>query len=269
LFENVVAIESARAGKRYTNGGWIDMLSRLKRRISRPEGYNISDRAIDKKLVDMARNHDRSECLDVGSGTDKSELFSTLDIRKEFEPDYLGDVRCLFAPGYMERVQEYPDLLRIPENGLMVLKMQHLVEHIEWIYQEFLFEWAMKALAPGGIMYVATPNLAYSVGVYVKNRKRQKRGNDISYPISEHVYLKPGVNYDLQRWLNFKLFSGCSPGDYHYSSFDRLWLYEILILAGFEKISIYDGSTLKAIAYKPGQIQFDVDLAVDRVVNPG
>jgi len=125
----------------------------------------------------------------------------------------------------------------------------------------------MKVLAPGGMVYVATPNLAYAIGVYVANRERQMRGKSLSYPVSEHTYLKPGVDHDMQRWVNFKFFSGCSPGDTHHTAFDRLWLYELLKLQGFEKISIHDGATLKAIAYKPGLAQFNVDEAIDRVVN--
>lgn len=241
---------------------------RVKNSFSRSNGKNISEGAIERKLHDMVHKYSKHECLDVGAGTDKNEFFSTLDIREEFNPDYLGDLRCLFAPGYTENIGDYPSLMNIPENEVMVLKLQHVIEHIEWIYQEFLFEWAMKVLAPGGMIYISTPNLAYAVGVYVKNRKRQKQGKPLSYPISEHTYLKPGVSHDLQRWFNFKTFSGCSPGDTHHSAFDRLWLYEYLTLHGFENISIHDGATLKAIAFKPGLSQFNAEEAVNRVVNP-
>ncbi len=241
---------------------------RVKSGLFRTEGKNIGEVAIERKLYDMAREYSKQECLDVGAGEDKSDRFSTLDIRPEFNPDYLGDLKCLFAPGYTERIKEYPSLMTVPENEIMVLKLQHVVEHIEWIYQEFLFEWAMKVLAPGGMIYIATPNLAYAVGVYADNRKRQQQGKPLSYPISEHTYLKPGVKHDLQRWFNFKLFSGCSPGDTHHSAFDRLWLYEYLTLYEFENISIHDGATLKAIAFKPGLKQISVEEAINRVVNP-
>lgn len=254
------------------------LAGRAKKKITRGEGNNIGEGAIERRLADMLGEHNKPECLDVGSGVDKSDGLMTLDIREEFDPYFCGDLRCLFAPGYTERdeetppgrlvLEDYPSLMDFPENEFMVLKLQHIIEHIEWIYQEFLFWWIEKTLAPGGMVYIATPNFAYSVGVYMENRKKQLAGKAMSYPISEHTYLKPGVQHDLQRWVNFKIMSGCSPGDTHNSAFDRLWLYEALKICGLERISIHDGATLKAIAFKPGMQQYSVDEAVRRVVSP-
>lgn len=244
------------------------LAGRAKNRITRDEGKNIGERAIEHKLIETVQGYSKVECFDIGAGADKDGMYTTVDISGEYEPDIVGDMRCLFAPTFTERVDDYPDLQRIPENGVMLLKFQHIIEHVEWMYQEFLFEWAHKVLAPGGMIYIATPNLAYYMGVYYANREFQKQGKPLSYPISEHTYLKPGVPQDMQRWFNFKAFSGGSPGDNHKAALDRLWLHALLKDSGFEKISICDGSTLKAIAYKPGLANLSAEEAVRRVTQP-
>lgn len=238
-------------------------------RFKKP-GRNISEQGIENAIITMAEQHGREFCIDIGSGEDKNsplrenDLIQTLDIRKEFSPDYVGDMRCLFAPDYPASIDDYPDLLRIPTNNYMLVKLQHVVEHIEWIYQEFMFRWILDILAPGGMVNIATPNLEYIVGVYVVNRKKQRKGTEVRYPIDEHTYFKPGVESDMQRWVNFKMMSGCSPGDYHHCMYDRYWLYEMLCNTGFERISIYDDATLKVVAYKPQLQQFDVNEAIKR-----
>lgn len=231
-------------------------------------GSNISERAIDDVVMSVINEYGERACLDIGAGDDENNAFKqagliqTLDSRPEFNPDFLCDMRTLFVPDYPSEIDKPINGLR--KNQYMFIRLQHIVEHIEWIYQEFLYKWLMELLAPGGMVYIATPNLEYAVGVYYKNRRNQLKGKDVKYPIDEHIYLKPGVQSDMQRWVNFKLFSGCSPGDYHHCCYDRQWLGEILVTSGFDNISIYDGSTLKAVAYKPGMQHFNVGEAVKR-----
>lgn len=240
--------------------------------FSKVPGRNISEGSIEATVIELAQRYGKSLCIDIGSGDDKNnslrqeELIQTLDTREEFEPDYLGDIRTIFVPDDPDKPTKINEsLLSIRKNHYMLIKLQHVVEHIEWIYQEFLYRWIMDLLAPGGVVYIATPNLEYALGVYYVNRKKQIRGKEVKYPIDEHIYFKPGVTSDMQRWVNFKLFSGCSPGDYHHCCYDRQWLGDMLLSSGFDNISIHDGSTLKAIAYKPGMQQFDVSEAIKRV----
>ncbi len=240
---------------------------RFKMRRNFKPGRNISEGKVDSLLYTTANRHGCEFCLDIGAGQDKHPDFQTLDIIADFEPDYIGDMRCLFATGYMERVDEYPSLETIPNNHFEVIKLQHTVEHVEWIYQDFMFRWIMDILAPGGLVYIGTPNLEYAVGVYVANRQKQLSKQEVKYPMDEHVYLKPGIPSDMQWWVNFKLFSGCSPGDYHHCMYDRYSLYAQFEKIGFDKISIFDDSVLKAIAYKPAMAQnHDVNEAVRRAV---
>lgn len=239
--------------------------------FSKNPGRNISEGAIEQTVHESVQRHGKMLCLDIGSGDDENNplrqagLIQTLDNREEFSPDYFGDIRAIFVPDFSSEVSV--GLHGLGKNHYMLIKLQHVVEHIEWIYQEFLWKWVMELLAPGGMVYVATPNLEFALGVYYENRKKQIRGKNVKYPIDEHTYLKPGVTEDMQRWVNFKLFSGCSPGDYHHCCYDRQWLGNVLLSTGFENISIYDGSTLKAMAHKPGMQQFNVSEAIQRVTS--
>lgn len=227
-------------------------------------GRNISEGKVDELVYRLAERHGKDFCIDIGSGQDKHEYFKTVDILEKFDTDYVGDIRCLFAPVYVDSIDKHPSLQNIKSNTFEVVKLQHVVEHIEWIYQEFLLRWVVDILAPGGLVYIGTPNLEYAVGVYVANRKRQVKKQDVKYPIGEHTYCKPGVSSDMQKWVNFKIFSGCSPGDYHHCMYDRYMLHAELEKAGLENISIYDGSVLKAVAYKPGMPHQDVNESIRR-----
>ena len=212
-------------------------------------------------------------CLDLGCGIHKPSEYVGVDIHNEFpdgenmiqaDVDLVGDVRCLFAPDYREHLSDYPDLARLRPGSYMVVRAAHFVEHVEWIYMEVLFDWVFSLLAPGGLFYAVTPSLEYAVGVYLVNRRRQKKGKPVSYPVHEHDYLKEGVSYDMQRWVNFKLHSGCSPGDYHFTSYDAELLAGMYRYTGFENVCVYNGQYLKAIGYKPDDAGSDVAEAVRR-----
>lgn len=239
--------------------------------LHKTPGRNIGEASVERLVNETAEKHGSLLCLDVGSGNDENNalkqagLIQTLDNREEFNPDYLGDIRPLFVPGYpVQNANDNESLSGIRKNTYMLVKLQHVVEHIEWIYQERLMEWAMNILAPGGLVYIGTPNLEFAIGVYVRNRKRQLRNKGVKYPIDEHPYCKPGIPSDMQKWVNFKIFSGCSPGDYHHCMYDRYMLYAELMKAGFENISIFDGSVLKCVAYKPGILNHNVGEAIVR-----
>lgn len=229
-------------------------------------GRGISENALRDYVADKARASSREFCLDVGAGETKEAEYMSLDINPAFKTDFVGDIRTVLAVDCgSERCEEW-NLDKLRENYYSVIRLQHIVEHIEWIYQEELFKWVYQALAPDGLIYVATPNLEYAAGVYLENRKKQKSGKPVKYPIDEHVYFKPGVLEDMQRWVNFKLFSGCSPGDYHHSAFDRFWLCSLMIRVGFKAISVHDGATLLAVGMKPGE-NSNVTDAIKRVVS--
>jgi len=236
-------------------------LNFFRKREARVAYSNITASAFDKTVVELAKKYGKDYCINIGAGTESGELFKTLDINPDCEPDYVGDIRVLFAASsyHSDRQKEYPNLRLINPNQFMLVKMQHTAEHIEWIYQQGLFEWLFLIIGNGGTLAVEVPNLEYIAKVYLRNLNRQNDGREVKYPVHEHGDLRHEELTDMQRWVNFKLYSGCSPGDYHHVCFDALFLARLMRKAGFERISIWVGDTLKSICFKPGAGTQDLD----------
>lgn len=244
--------------------------------------YNKTSRRTLERIRDTVLNVDNTCCLDIGSGINNNKKWQTIDNRiipikdnedkdtgKLFTPNYLIDVRAIFAPGYCDNteiVNKYPDIKKIKYNYWDMVNMSHFVEHIEWIYQDFLFRWVFDLLIDGGFVYIDTPSLEYILGVYSENRKLQKRGKPVKYPVYEHEYLSKEIQSDMQKWIQYKLYSGCSPLDYHHCHYDAYFLTDILLKAGFTKINISNADVLVCIAYKPGVDNVTIEESIKRVV---
>ena len=211
----------------------------------------VRTEVIDKRVEKMIRQYGKEYCLDIGCGQDKDDRFQTIDIDPNCNPDYVGDIRVMFAPS-----SQYSDLRadsalqKIPQDHFMVVRLKHLAEHIEWIYQLTFFEWVRDLLAGGGVVIIDTPNLEYITKIYMLNIELQDSGKSPKYPYAEHPDLDVSVLHHMQSWTNFKLFSGGSPGDYHYSCFDKTWLSAVLHKVGFEKVMVCNSATLRVLAYK-------------------
>lgn len=221
-----------------------------------------SRRAIIRMVESWERETDKEYCLDIGS-TDRSGQYVTLDF--EDGADYVGDIRALFAPqgGY----EATPSLLSLPEDFFKLIRMSHLVEHIEWLYQRSLFEWVFEFLADGGHLILDTPNLEYIIDVYTRNMSAAAKGKSVSYPYKDHpdFYTDGEISNLLENlvpWVNYKLYSGCSFNgthyDFHHTCFNIFWLGLLLEQAGFVKIRIYNGKSIYAVATKPtGGLQWE------------
>lgn len=240
-----------------------NIAGRVKNKVAR-YGGNISEPAMDRMIKDAAEKYEKALCLDIGAGIIKDDNFTSNDIRDDFGVDIMGDIRSLFVSDYAKNLEAYPDLDTIKPNHYMVIRLNHIVEHIEWIYQEVFLDWVFKMLAPGGFVCIATPNLEFVAKVYLDQLKRQRVGKKVIYPHNEHSYCQEGVPSHMQKWVNFKIFSGCSPGDYHFCMYDRRFLHDVLIQMGFRDLKFFDGPILRVIAYKPKQQNMSVDEAVRR-----
>lgn len=202
--------------------------------------------------VDQHKEYGEGFCFDVGAGKSDSAGFLTVDVDPASEPTYVGDIRCLFAadPQYRADLVQYPDLQKILPGQFMLVRMAHVVEHVEWIYQTQLFQWVYDLLAPGGIVVIYTPNFEFVAGMYVENRKLQRKGVQCRYPVEEHDGLRLDRAADMQSWVNFKINSGCSRGDYHLCMHDSFSLAFAMDEVGFVNIAVSDEETLSAVAYK-------------------
>lgn len=169
-------------------------------------------------------------------------------------PDIVGDVRKLFAPGYMDQLEDDSPLHTIKSGFYHVVRLHHMIEHVEWIYGDFFLRWVFSILCDGGMISIDTPNAEIAARVYIANMDKLRKGRAAEYPSHEHSYCNPDVPWHIQKWFNFKLFSGCSPGDYHFAAYSAYGLGCMLAEQNFERISIFEGYSIRAIAYKPGGI---------------
>lgn len=250
-----------------------------KREIPRLRWNCASRQSLEAAWKTKCLDSGKPKCLDVGTGADESvvghinefditipEACTTLDIIQKFNPDIHGDLRAIIEPGDLVTVERYPQLATILPNTFSLVRLSHFVEHIAWIHQELLLEWIYSILEPGGMVYIVTPNLEFITKIYTKNIKRIKKGLEPKYPLDEHSYCKAGVAHHMQYWTNFKLFSGCSPGDYHHTCYDEYLLGSHLVDKGFTNVVISSTTEVIAVAYKPIEKPEGLDELVKRAV---
>ena len=181
--------------------------------------------------------------LDIGSGG-KNVDFVTID--KHGDADITGDIRCCFAPVYRD-YKKYKQLKNIKKNFYTFVQMSHIVEHVEWIYQQWMMDWVYSLVADGGWIYITTPNLAWIVDQYTLRDESL---------VLEHPDLE-GDPGDFVYWVNFKLYSGSSTnsfkdgrtdGDFHLCMYDAELMERVLTKAGFIDIHIAEDEALMCVA---------------------
>lgn len=158
--------------------------------------------------------------------------------------DFCGDIRGIW------RSDDYDvgNIRTIPEKQFKFIKMQHFIEHIEWIYQKDLFEWVKTLLADDGVMFIETPNLEFICSRYMLSFAKYSDDKTVSYPPNQHPDLKEQDWSHFNKWVNFKLFSGASLNDHHSCLHDRYSIYELLNTMGFANIKVYASETLFVVA---------------------
>ena len=216
--------------------------------------------------------------LELGGGENfSSKDFLNVDIKAGPGVDIVGNLLALFSPD--ANIRDYPDLERITgDNICSEIRAIHFIEHIPWIYQDGLFNWMHTVLEPGGILEIVTPNIEYICRVYLKRSrwrisrllKRVFKGVVLDlFPEVNHPYITNRKNeLDLRRWFNFKVFSGCSLGDYHHCMYDDYMLNSILSKVDVETglplwMQVHvkaRGDMLKATVVKFKEKEFDKEL---------
>ena len=206
----------------------------------------VSENAIRRLHDKLLDSNIKKECLEIGLN-DESKQCITVDFGDK--ADITGDIRGSFAPhGGYEPVNS---IEMLPQDFYKVIKLVHTVEHIEWLYQKVMFEWVYTLLDNNGYIYIDTPNLDYIISLYIKNVELFSSGKSLQYPFADHPDFRVDEMVEnLVPFFNYKLYSGCSPGDYHHCCFNAMWLGIILESSGFSKIKIYAGRTLLALAVK-------------------
>lgn len=208
-------------------------------------GYN-------KKVDNLLDEYGSDYCLDVGSGKNDDAKWQTVDIDGSSNPTFTGDIRALFAPcpTYRDMLSDFPELQLISQGAFVLVRLQNVAEHIEWLYQGQLMQWVYSLLAPGGVIAIETPNLEYIAKAYLVGLDRVKSGKRPKFPHNEYPDMVDGDSYDFSRWVQFKLFSGCGTGDYHHACYDKNFLHTTLTGASFVNIKIVNKEILLVIAEK-------------------
>ena len=191
--------------------------------------------------------------LEIGSGQNPTPDYIHVDLDpKAPDVDLVGDVRALFSPDAV--LADYPDLKALdtrpgPLELYREIRAVHFIEHIQWIYQRPMFRWFFDLLAPGGVLTIETPDLHWIAKSYLKNHRKRR------FPSGEHPHLSRPE--DFHWWVNFKLFSGCSSGDYHHCAYDSRSLTEMLRASGLSGGVKARGGTLYARGRKRSEPNTD------------
>jgi len=192
--------------------------------------------------------------LEIGSGNMPTKGYKHLDINANApDVDYVGDIRALITEDY--DIEKYPNLKFISNETFEEIKAYHFIEHIQWIYQEALFRLFYQWLLPGGRLNLQTPDLEWIVQSYLHRKKKSwltLKNKQYVFPDKEHPQLTDSGNpIQFHQWVNYKIFSGCSPGDFHHCLYDAESLERTLEKIGYQSINVRSKhATLIAMAEK-------------------
>jgi len=220
----------------------------------------VKDSAINKRLENIVEPLEKNDILDLGSGMDTGK-FLRLDIDKNTNPDFHMDLRafCGIAP-YDKDLYRYCDV-RLLDRQFNVIRAIHFLEHIEWIYQETILSQLKTMLIGEGCLFIEVPSLRYIIDMYNKQIDgKLLKGKLSSFPDGEYTF-SDSDPMNIYKWLNFRIFSGCSPGDNHKCLYDIYSLHYALEKIGFEHIILSNESTIKCLAFAPESAEYlDIEL---------
>ena len=177
--------------------------------------------------------------LEIGSGNHPLKGFEHLDINPDLPHlDYVAPM----------------DKIPVEDNAFDEVRSIHVIEHDLWRNAlAILKEW-IRVLKPGGMLYVATPNLKWIAQTYLDGRNGNEKEflKDASIMTPQQTqFLMLGGKRDAGLWANFKIMSSGIPWDQHYAAFDSVTLPGLMMEAGASKTVIeYDKEYLSVIGYK-------------------
>lgn len=180
--------------------------------------------------------------LEIGAGANREDGVVSLDISPKYSPDILGDIRSL----YREDIPRSSGIDRLTPGCCEWIRASHVVEHIEWIHQFLLFRSLHSLLKSGGVLEVYTPNIEWAVRKFL-----DAIDNKVPLPDASNFFVNMfGDEGKPEMWLNYKLFSGCSPGDYHHCGYTPRTLWAVMSKTGFQVQLLSDGEILGAMGVK-------------------
>lgn len=163
--------------------------------------------------------------LELGPGANGAtrEGYSTLDIDKNYHPNFIGDAK---------------DLSQFGDNSIETILAIHILEHLGHWYEitDILRGW-YRVLVPGGYAEIYMPDWDYILDCYLTGKWRNEVANpDFNFP--------HGSDVDKDKWINFKLFSTAIPFDNHFCCLSFSLLKEYAFEAGFKMVEKIPGNTI-------------------------
>lgn len=177
--------------------------------------------------------------LEIGSGNRPLDGYEHLDIN----PD------CPHVE-YVAPMDDIP----VEDNTFDEVNSIHVIEHQPWPNTlNTLQEW-VRVLKPGGLVYIATPNLRFIAEAYMEaqkgNRTNFMRDYSIMHPLEQEKLCLNGIP-NPALWANFKIMSSTGKWDQHFACYDADMLTALLKKAGCSKTEvIHDTDSLVVKGWK-------------------
>lgn len=183
--------------------------------------------------------------LEVGCGYNPQPGYVHLDVRPLKDVEYV----CDFSK----------DRLPFNDGAVGEVLANHVIEHISWRKLPFVVaEWS-RVLAPGGKVFLRTPDLKFICQKYLEG------GTTPEWPGDED-FIKKHLSAEITPawWANIKLFAGQDyPSNFHYLCFDFEMLKALLERFGFVDVRrvdvqpVYSPGELQIAAFKQGESKVD------------
>lgn len=131
------------------------------------------------------------------------------------------------AGDHIDVVHSLTDVpLPFPDSSFDLVYMSHVLEHVPWFLTVRILSDMRRLLRNGGVLEVWVPDLAKLVRGYLEP---SVIGND--------GWWKHNEGHHPVTWFNGRLFSYGPPGrNWHRAVFDRTYLAECLLAAGFSTL---------------------------------
>lgn len=115
------------------------------------------------------------------------------------------------------------DILPFEDNSVDLVYASHVLEHIWWYKTVSALKDVYRILKSSGRVEIHVPNFAVISEAY----KNKKCGDN---------WFKYNPKKNYMCWVNGRLFTYGGPGNTHRAAFDRNYMEECLIDAGFDEV---------------------------------
>jgi predicted SAM-dependent methyltransferase len=187
------------------------------------------------KAFDMARPFK----LEVGSGGNPQPGFIHCDCDES-----MPDLHVLCKMG--------EETIPLPDGSVGELLSNHSIEHVSWLdVGKVVKDW-FRILAPGGRLFLRTPDLEFICRTYLAGQVTKEAPLDEGNMVSIFGDCGPAA------WANIKLFAGQDyPSNFHYVCFDMPFLTDLLERNGFVRVKrlhiqpVFSPGEIQCEAFKP------------------